>query len=53
MTQAQLAAALKLKSDRTIRRMEAKGGEVSGPVEVAITMMLAEREAAPGGPGEG
>lgn len=42
MTQAQLARALKIKSDRTIRRMEAGDVEISGPVEVAINLMLAK-----------
>ena len=40
LTQAQLAAALKLKSDRTIRRMEAGGVEIGGPVQVAIALIL-------------
>jgi predicted transcriptional regulator len=44
MTQAQLAAALKLKSDRTIRRMEAGDVEISGPVEIAIQFMLEQKE---------
>jgi transcriptional regulator with XRE-family HTH domain len=51
LTQAQLAARLRMKSgDRTIRRMERGEVAVSGPVQVAVEMML---ERLVSGEGEG
>lgn len=42
LSQSELAAALKIRSgDRTIRNMESGRVPVSGPVEVAVTLLLA------------
>ena len=48
LTQAELAKALRLSDTRSVRRWEAAGSEVPGPVQVAVELMVAtkEREAA-------
>jgi transcriptional regulator with XRE-family HTH domain len=43
MTQAQLARLLGIKSDRTIRRMEAGDVEISGPVTVLVELLLRQK----------
>lgn len=44
LTQGELARALRIKSDRTIRRMEANELPVGGTISVAVELMLTLKE---------
>jgi len=41
LTQAELGKALRLNTGRAVRRWEAPGSEVPGPVQVAVELMVA------------